>query len=127
MGDLGGNPLKAPVDVSVHQLNLLGGVGGGLQFGAELFAEHRLEELHPRGNPGRVSEEVGADNELQSMRRLQGTLLAAKKILEIRCSIRVLLAGGGFMLSRSPMTDSRRGKKASTRVFKCTRSSSIVY
>ena len=71
VGDLGGNPLEAPVDVSVHQLNLLGGVGGGLQFGTELLAEHRLEELHPRGNPGRVSEEVGADNELKSMRRLQ--------------------------------------------------------
>ena len=74
-----------------------------------------------------MSEEVGADNELKSMKRLQGTLLAAKKILEIKCSIRVLLEEGGFMLSKSPMTDSRRGKKASTRVFKCTRSSSIVY
>ena len=74
-----------------------------------------------------MSEEVRADNELQSVRKLQSTSFAAKKILEIRCSIRVLLAGGGFMLSRSPITYSRRGKKASTRVFKCTRSSSIVY
>ena len=81
MGNLGGYPLEAPVDVSVHQLNLLGGVSGGLQFGAELLAEHRLEELHPRGNPGRVREEVGADNELKSMRRLQWYIVGCEEDL----------------------------------------------
>ena len=118
MGNLGDYPLKAPVDVSIEHVNLLGRISGGLQFSTELFAEHGLEELHPGRNPGRMSEEVRANNELKRVRSFQSTLFAAKKILEIRCSIRVLLAGGGFMLSRSPMTYSRRGKKASTRVFK---------
>ena len=90
MSDLCDDPLELPTYLLIKLLNLLAVLSGCLELWAQAGLQHTLEEVHPGSDALRHTQEIWRNHKLHRVKMSDKlTLLAEKKILEIKCMTRI--------------------------------------